>query len=1639
MSPLHVSSPRSFFDLGPSAPALFLLMATLLVAFWGPGTARAMDGADGVITALNQNIDDTYAGFQEDNFDKFEQNLKLLKANLTNAAYVATSIVQERQTNPAYVPVALKPIPKELTPAYYEEMVPKQEEHLKELAASLVASEKALKKQQYKGSMTVLLAAIQTYLDAVGAVSKNPLTVVTGAKDTLENSKKNATYISNQVKAQNDIKTTIKVLQEEHAKLTKQLKDSKVQWEKVNQLWPIFEAVWIHHQTVTSYIATGTALPVPAPPQPEFFATGYVNQLDKLEEALSQGKISWAEAQDLGNKVQDEAQDDYSAIASPTTDDKSEWAVFQAAWAGFLSGLKAQRAADVATAQQLGEEWRTALIAALQPWVALDFGERLELYDCWDEQIVAIPLDLAAKTSSWPITDPAEQMAAVQFVLTQIEGPWVEPESAEYGGAAYLQQLAAYPARLLELLQDYEQSVHWHRASVDRNTWTAWQSDSCLHDPREPFAVTPLPRWTMSCVMDNLDLVGAEAARFYKEFIAAPEKLSTLQAQLDAASAKAQAYRDFLVSHPYTVPEAEFMEAVVVTAADVPGIVARLPFAQDGISPLEMSALAVHLEMAQEFFALEAEVLDFATDEVAERATEIWYDLEETLKFNDGLKGALQEVDDMEQYRAVKATCEGLTAGDPAAMWNALHMLDNYAYQVLEGSAGTTAETHVWPYLSYVLSLPQTTLDHFADLAEETWVVTDGLANVSYAGNPGWTQTIGACFDCAMPSTLTRHLVLPDNEDTAEAITAVRFPTTSCRPYTQRLGFVTMDQLRQGLPLMQAWVNIEFNGGGSNLQLEKIMGDGIKVAQGTVSGHPLVVRALTLSGKPVGGAVVWTESGPPVVTNSLGQAAFYPGPFPVPGGQQIVVGLAGGQSVSFTIQVMVDTDGDGAYDEWEEANGLDPDFPLDAQFDTDLDGLDASAECAYGTNPDQADSDGDGFPDGEEVNAGVSPIDPETDPETPPLDPVVPGPVEGPKEPFGTQWEWSAVSPGDTMPNVAFDGQIYSLRIMTVARFDEENIAPGMNCYAGYEYEKDETGAAIYRDGRLITHRFFACSKYAAKVSIDGFNFTDLEPPEPPWEPRSAAPILAHEGRLWMLGGHFRILRPDFYDFLDATTNCPDLEGNPQECPATIPTIEGEHRDVWVSDDGVNWEMVIAQAPWVRASAVFSHNGQLWNVDSSSGEVWISPNGADWTLATNSPQWAPRVYPQLVSHDGKVWLMGGYTSEPCDDCLEPYPYYEGLHNYFNDVWVTSDGIDWTLVVDHAPWSPRALYKTIATGGRMWAFGYPVCSPKALLCPLPQLWSSEAGDEWEMVMVDDLLYGTVLNWRSRLWIYGVEYSYHPAVPSTGAEVYYSRVADGEACDEDSDCDGIPDAQDSCPFAYSPVPVDTDQDGLFDACDLDDDGDGIDDEDDNCRIVPNPLQVDAEGDGVGDLCDNCLQASNKDQSDDDGDGFGDACDIWSAVRGTVYYDGPASGELRIVADFNELNVLNLPHQLLRRDESQAVYDWLPDQGAQEYSLIVEHGRSVRAIFAYIDVDGNGFADPDEPQGWHDVAFVGPTTDDPEPRDIALSDAGMGGSGGGCGCRLSQRGQAPSAGAGILMLLVAMLLATLRRCSRTGLRIT
>ncbi len=97
-----------------------------------------------------------------------------------------------------------------------------------------------------------------------------------------------------------------------------------------------------------------------------------------------------------------------------------------------------------------------------------------------------------------------------------------------------------------------------------------------------------------------------------------------------------------------------------------------------------------------------------------------------------------------------------------------------------------------------------------------------------------------------------------------------------------------------------------------------------------------------------------------------------------------------------------------------------------------------------------------------------------------------------------------------------------------------------------------------------------------------------------------------------------------------------------------------------------------------------------------------------------------------------------------------------------------------------------------------------------------------------------------------------------------------VVAGTSCVDDSDCDGVLDAADVCPFV-----VDRDQ--------ADGDGDRVGDLCDNCPADSNADQLDGDFDERGDLCDNCPEVANPDQLDSDGNGRGDACE---ALVASIY---------------------------------------------------------------------------------------------------------------------------------------------------------
>jgi N-acetylneuraminic acid mutarotase len=193
----------------------------------------------------------------------------------------------------------------------------------------------------------------------------------------------------------------------------------------------------------------------------------------------------------------------------------------------------------------------------------------------------------------------------------------------------------------------------------------------------------------------------------------------------------------------------------------------------------------------------------------------------------------------------------------------------------------------------------------------------------------------------------------------------------------------------------------------------------------------------------------------------------------------------------------------------------------------------------------------------------------------------------------------------------------------------------------------------------------------------------------PPWAPRIDEGAVVFQNKIWVLGGATRSEIP----------------------PGTL------FNDVWYSSDGAHWTLATAHADWSprRVHLCLAFHDKLWLF--GSNELWYSGDGVRWTQVTDTPpgllSWKR---PGLV-FDDKIWVLGGATHDamyPC--CL------------FNDVWCSSDGLNWTEVTPAAPWAARTDHSCVVHDGKMWVIaGWTVVFEDTEY--LRDAWCSSDGINW----------------------------------------------------------------------------------------------------------------------------------------------------------------------------------------------------------------------------------------------------------------------------------------------------------------------
>lgn len=153
------------------------------------------------------------------------------------------------------------------------------------------------------------------------------------------------------------------------------------------------------------------------------------------------------------------------------------------------------------------------------------------------------------------------------------------------------------------------------------------------------------------------------------------------------------------------------------------------------------------------------------------------------------------------------------------------------------------------------------------------------------------------------------------------------------------------------------------------------------------------------------------------------------------------------------------------------------------------------------------------------------------------------------------------------------------------------------------------------------------------------------------------------------------------------------------------------------------WMQVVEKASWSKRRFLSSvvYNNKMWvmgGMDTNNSflnDVWWSTDGLTWTQATSSAGWKGREDFTTLVYDGKMWIMGGYGSSD---------------SYFNDVWWSTDGITWTQATDSADWECREGYSAVVFENKMWILGgYRENNKNNIF--YNDVWFSTDGINWSM--------------------------------------------------------------------------------------------------------------------------------------------------------------------------------------------------------------------------------------------------------------------------------------------------------------------
>ena len=214
------------------------------------------------------------------------------------------------------------------------------------------------------------------------------------------------------------------------------------------------------------------------------------------------------------------------------------------------------------------------------------------------------------------------------------------------------------------------------------------------------------------------------------------------------------------------------------------------------------------------------------------------------------------------------------------------------------------------------------------------------------------------------------------------------------------------------------------------------------------------------------------------------------------------------------------------------------------------------------------------------------------------------------------------------------------------------------------------------------------------------------------WSARRGHSSVVFDDKIWVLGGNDGNRQNDVYYSSDGSnwnTATTDAAWSARAGHSSVVFKKkmwvmggSKKNDVYYSSDGSNWNTATTDAAWSRrsnhSSVVFDNKIWLLGGNESKGDnnnppggrkndVWYSTDGINWNTATTDAAWTPRHRHSSVVFDGKIWVLGGLDSDTN-----------------NNVWYSSNGADWSELPAESSWAARRSHSSVVFGNKIWVLG-----------------------------------------------------------------------------------------------------------------------------------------------------------------------------------------------------------------------------------------------------------------------------------------------------------------------------------------------